>query len=81
MIEVLTAFFGMVLLDIVFGLYVIKASEHQMVQAGSYASAILVLNAVVTLAYIDNRWMIIPAMIGAFVGTVLAIKIDEWSKR
>lgn len=80
MIEVLIAFIGMALVDLVFAFYVIKAAEGKAYTTGTYAVLLTFLNGMVTLAYVDNKLMLIPAALGAFVGTVMAIKLDQRKK-
>lgn len=75
-IEILTAFFGMMILDIAFALYVIAAAANKAHIASLWAVLILLLNGVVILAYIDNNWMLVPAGAGAYVGTFIAIKLS-----
>lgn len=41
--------------------------------AGGYSALIILLGSFVTLSYIQDKRYLIPAMIGAFLGTYLAI--------
>jgi hypothetical protein len=76
--EALLAFFAMAALDFVFARYTITLIKKHIYVAGAYASVILLLNATVTLAYVYNPIMMIPAAAGAFVGTVIGGKLDKW---
>lgn len=63
----------MALLDLVFAVYVIVTAGHRAGLAGLTAAAIIVLSGYVTRAYVDDRRMLVPAAIGAFVGTFVAV--------
>jgi hypothetical protein len=65
---------AMTLLDLVFALYVIATAEKRTVPAGLLAAAIIVLSVYVTRAYVDDKRMTVPAAIGAFIGTCLAVR-------
>lgn len=65
--------FAMILLDLVFAFYVIKTAEKQAVAAGLLSAGIIVLSGYVTRAYVDDKRMLIPAAVGAFVGTAVAV--------
>lgn len=77
MLEILTAFFGMVLVDVTFTFYVIKATEGKAYASGAYAALMTLINGMVTLAYVNSKLMLLPAAAGAFVGSVLAIKLNQ----
>lgn len=63
----------MTALDLVFAFYVIKTAEHAAVPAGILAAFIILLSGVVTRAYVDDKRMLAPAAVGAFLGTFLAV--------
>lgn len=77
MISGLTAFFAMIALDFVFGLYIRRVSEGSAFSASCWATLILLLNATVILSYTKAPINVIHAAFGAFVGTYLAIKVDQ----
>lgn len=74
----LLAFFGMVALDFVWARYVISLTKKHAVVGSTYAAAIMLLNGVVTLTYVSDPWMILPAAAGAFIGTFIGGKLDGW---
>lgn len=63
----------MTLLDLVFAFYVVETAAKHAAVAGAWAAAIIVLSGFVTRAYVDDKRMLIPAAIGAFFGTFIAI--------
>ena len=66
-------FIAMVVLDIVFALYIVEASSKQMLAASFWAAAIQVCNVFVVVSYVNDKRMVVPCTLGAFVGTWLAI--------
>lgn len=65
---------AMFALDVVFAMYVIATSSKAAEAAAGWASAIVLLNGAVTLSFVRDRWMLVPAAIGAFAGTWSAIR-------
>lgn len=73
-IQIIVAFVAMFFLDYVFALYTKKVIDEKPAQAGFFASAIVLCNAIVTINFVDNPWMIIPTLLGAFAGTWTAVR-------
>lgn len=71
--QVAVVILAMTLLDLVYALYVIATARESAVLAGVLASAIIALSAVVTRAYVNDKRMVPAAMVGAFVGTYVAV--------
>jgi uncharacterized membrane protein YfcA len=76
--QVPLAFFGMVALDFVWARYTLNLVKKYHATSGGYAATIMLLNGVVTLTYVHDPWMILPAAVGAFVGTYLGGKLEKW---
>ena len=70
-------FLGLVAIDFCWTVYIDKVAKQQAVPAGVWSAMITLLSAVVVVAYTTNPILIIAAVLGAFVGTVLAVK---WTK-
>jgi hypothetical protein len=68
------SFGSMVLLDMIWVKYTHALIQHRALAAGAWAAGIAICMAVITINYVDNAWMIIPTMAGAFVGTYVATK-------
>jgi hypothetical protein len=68
------AFLAMIAVDIAWAKYIIAASDRRAVAAAFWSCAIVLGGAVVTLAYVDNAWNLIPACIGATVGTYWTVR-------
>jgi flagellar motor component MotA len=72
--QAIYSFGAMVTLDLVWAAYTLKVQDKKPALAGMYASAIMIINAVVTLSYINDPWMLLPVMAGAFVGTYVGVR-------
>jgi hypothetical protein len=71
-------FIAMALADVCWTYYFIKIEERKSVAAGIWGSAIYICGVFGVLSYTEDRTLIIPAVLGAFVGTYLTI---EYKKR
>jgi hypothetical protein len=67
-------FGAMVALDFAWAIYNQATVNHQPWRASSLAAVIYVVGAIGVMNYSDNRWLLIPACAGAFVGTFIATK-------
>lgn len=68
-------FLGMVATDFLWAHYTLALTRHQAFRAGLFAAGLIVLGGFVTVSYVDNHLMLIPAGLGAFVGTFAASKL------
>jgi hypothetical protein len=71
--QALMVFFATVGMDWVWAQYTISIQKKQALWAGWYSMWILGLGSVAVLSYTENPLMLIPAVAGAFVGTVFAV--------
>ncbi len=71
-------FLAMMVTDIFWTFYLISVEERKSVIAGLWAMALYISGAFVVSSYVQNRWLIIAAALGSFVGTWLTI---EYKKR
>ncbi len=62
--------------DILWVFYIRRTSEGKAIAAAAFSSLIVLLGGLVVLAYVDNMWYLIPAALGAFIGTIITIKFD-----
>lgn len=72
MITAVLTFLTMAALDFVWVFYTRAVQAEAHTAAASTASLIALLAALNTLAYVDNHWMIVATMAGAFAGTWFA---------
>jgi hypothetical protein len=71
------AFFAMLGLDFVWAKYTLHLARINPVRASVAAAMIVPLNAIVTIAYVDQWSMAIWAALGAFVGTFISLKTEK----
>jgi hypothetical protein len=67
----------MTLTDIAWAFYVIKVDNRQAVKAGVWSMMIMLFGALTTTNYIDDKTLIIAAMIGCFIGTYITVKYHD----
>jgi peptidoglycan biosynthesis protein MviN/MurJ (putative lipid II flippase) len=69
---------SMTLADICWAYYFIKIEERKSIAAGIWASLIYIFGALTVTSSMDDRSLIIAAVIGSFIGTALTV---EYKKR
>jgi hypothetical protein len=62
-------FVAMFATDYAWSLYVAAIKNGAALTAGGWAVALFLLGAFTVLGYTKNKWLLIPATIGAFAGT------------
>lgn len=73
-LEWLSVFVGMFLLDMVYARYTQAIQSGQPWRAANFACVLIGITAFVTVSYVQNRWLTIPVMAGAWAGTWVAVK-------
>ena len=76
-IQFILVFIAMALADVCWTFYFIKIDERKSIAAGIWGSAIYLCGAFGVLSYTEDRTLIIPAILGAFVGTYLTIEYKK----
>lgn len=64
----------MAALDYVWALYTYAIGNKNPWLSGCYAGGIILLSGIATVGYVSDTRMMVPAMLGAFVGTFVAVK-------
>ena len=77
-LKFLIVMISMILADICWAYYFIKIEERKSIPAGIWASLIYIFGAFTVTSYINDKSLIIAAIIGSFVGTSLTV---EYKKR
>jgi hypothetical protein len=67
--EYILIFLGTVIVDIAWTLYLIKVEERNVFQSGMWAVVIYLVGALIVLSYSSNHLLLIPAVLGSFLGT------------
>jgi hypothetical protein len=63
--------------DICWTFYFLKVSQHKAIASGLWAVATIALGAFVTISFIDDRTLIIPSLLGAFLGTAMTVQYHK----
>lgn len=66
-------FLAMVALDVAFALYVLETAARNAVAGSFWAAMIQVANVFVVSSFVADKRLAVPCVVGAFVGTWLAI--------
>jgi hypothetical protein len=64
-------------LDFVWTRLIVAVHHNRRFAASLYSGLFTLLNYAATAFFVDDRWMIIPACLGAILGISLAIGYDE----
>ncbi len=74
-------FGGMVILDFIWVGYVKALQVSTALRAGAWAGFMIVTSGFVQISYVSDHWLLIPAGLGAFVGTWSAVEARKlWSR-
>ncbi len=76
-IKSILVFFAVAIVDVFWTRYFQATAEKLPMQAGVYSSFIILFGAFTTASYIHNGILVIPATLGAFVGTYLTVKFHK----
>lgn len=66
----------MIVVDILWVYYIRRSGQGKAAGAASFATLILLCGSFVTISYTSDHRMVIPAAIGSFIGTYLAVRLD-----
>lgn len=75
--QFLLVFAALFALDFVWAKYTTATVSNQPVRAGVYAMGTILLSGAAAIGYTSNPWLLIPAMLGAFCGTWVAVNYGE----
>lgn len=62
-------FAAVFVLDFVWAFYVDQVKERRAWSAAAWAGLLFLVSAFATVSYVDNHWLIVPAVAGAVMGT------------
>jgi hypothetical protein len=77
MLFVLKFLFVMVLMgvaDVCWTMYFIKVQQKDALRSAMWSSMIVVCGIITTIFYVEDHWLGLASIIGAFVGTYLTVK-------
>lgn len=68
---------AMILADVCWTYYFIKVEERNSLAAGIWSSLIIVFGMFSVINYVDDRSLTLAAIIGAFIGTYIAVELKK----
>ena len=81
MFTAILVFFAVTLVDIFWASYIKSIAADHMWRSGLFSAAIIVTGGFTAIEYVQNHWMLLPAALGAFVGTVITVWYHKKNKR
>lgn len=66
-------FFSMMLVDVCWAKYFLSVKDHKPFPSAFWGSMIVLFGALTTLNYVHDSLMLIPAVLGGFVGSYLTV--------
>jgi hypothetical protein len=73
--EWIISFLALFIVDILYVVYMKKVQQDNAIMASVWATSIYLLNSVAIISYTSDNTILIPASIGAFMGTYVGMKI------
>jgi hypothetical protein len=70
-------FVATMFVDYAWSVYIRSLATTKMLRAAVWSSIIVFAGGFTTIEYISNHWMLIPAMLGAFLGTLLSASLEK----
>lgn len=77
MLDWLGVFFLVAAIDLVWVKYIQACAERKTLWAASLSTVVWGAGALVVLGYTQDHTLLLPGLLGAFVGTFLGIKYDK----
>lgn len=62
--------------DVAWTKYFLAAAAKHPARAGLWSAMIVVLGGISFYSYLDSRWMLVPSILGAYLGTWWTVKND-----
>jgi hypothetical protein len=73
-LKFLGVFFSMFLVDLCWAKYFIYVGKHKALPAATWGSLIMIFGAFTTINYVEDRSLLIAAVIGGFTGTYVVVQ-------
>jgi hypothetical protein len=65
------------IVDWMWGKYIIHTSERSAFKSAMYSSLLTAMGAYITISFVSDHRMLVPAIFGAFFGTYLTVKMSK----
>lgn len=73
----LQVFFGLVVIDVLYAIYTKQVQKDNALLSSLSAAALYVISGLVVIGFVKDIFLLIPAGLGAFVGTYIGVKINN----
>lgn len=73
-VQAVCVFLAMAVIDYMWAKYVLTASSNKALLASVWAVPLAMLSGYTAISFVANPWMLIPAGVGAFVGTYFSMR-------
>jgi hypothetical protein len=80
-INSIIAFFLTAFTEVLWVLWMRRTAAGKAMSSAIFGSALWLCGAGVILSYVENRWMLIPAVFGSFISGYITVKIDSRKSR
>jgi hypothetical protein len=70
-------FLALFFIDLIYIQYLKAAENNKEIHAGFWAAVIFLLSSQVVINYVSNHALIIPACLGAFLGTCFGLSLNK----
>ena len=74
MLQFLGVFAALFALDFVWARYTFALNSKSVFGSSNYAAVLILLSGAAAVGYTSNPWLLIPAAMGAWCGTALAVR-------
>lgn len=80
-LRIIGVFVAMAVTDLIWVFYIRRVNQGKAFQAALTSPLLLLLGAFIVINYMENKWYLLPTLLGAFVGTFLATKFDSEKRK
>jgi hypothetical protein len=76
-IHFMGTFTAMLFVDVCWAKYFLSVSKHKPLPSAMWGSLIVLFGAISTINYVQDKWMLVPAVLGAFVGSYFTVRREQ----
>lgn len=70
-------FFSSILLDFLWAKAIEAIGEGNPIRAATWGSITTLLLSTITISYVDNHWLLVPLLIGGWIGVYTSVKFRK----
>jgi len=71
------SFLALFVTDLCWAFYISRVKDHQPFRSALWSVGLFLTGAIGTISYVNDPWLLIPATLGAFSGTYLAVVLEK----